>query len=75
LNANKISIIVLLLKPRSWRSAGSETLAVSGYEQLRSAVMNGRQKPGERLKPVEFAARLQVGLGSSGRPFAASSHV
>ena len=45
------------------KRAGSETLAVSVYEQLRSAILNGRLQPGERLKPAELCAELDVSLG------------
>jgi len=45
------------------KRAGSVTLAVGVYEQLRSAILNGRMKPGERLKPMELCARLEVSLG------------
>jgi DNA-binding GntR family transcriptional regulator len=45
------------------KRAGSETLAVSVYEQLRSAILNGKLPPGERLKPAELSTRFEVGLG------------
>jgi DNA-binding GntR family transcriptional regulator len=45
------------------KRAGSETLAVSVYEQLRFAILNGGLRPGERLKPVELCQRFEVGLG------------
>jgi len=45
------------------KSAGSETLAVNVYEQLRFAIFNGGFAPGERLKPVELGRRFGVSLG------------
>lgn len=45
------------------KSAGSETLAVNVYEQLRSAILNCKLVPGERLKPVELGRGFGVSLG------------
>lgn len=45
------------------KRAGAETLAVSVYDQLRSAILQGRLAPGERLKPVELAASYEVSQG------------
>ena len=45
------------------KRAGAETLAISVYEQLRSAILHGRFAPGERLKPVELAASYEVSQG------------
>ena len=45
------------------KRAGSETLAMSVYEQLRFAILNGGFTPGERLKPVELSGRFEVSLG------------
>ncbi len=45
------------------KSAGSETLALNVYEQLRFAIFNGGFAPGERLKPVELGGRFGVSLG------------
>lgn len=45
------------------KRTGSETLAVNVYEQLRSAILNGRFAPGERLKSVELAQHFGVSLG------------
>jgi DNA-binding GntR family transcriptional regulator len=45
------------------KKAGSETLAVSVYQQVRFAILNGRFAPGERLKPTELSGRYGVGFG------------
>ncbi len=45
------------------KRAGSETLAMSVYEQLRSAILHGEFSPGERLKPAELSTRFAVSLG------------
>ena len=45
------------------KRTGSETLAVSVYEQLRSDILNRGFAPGERLKPVELGSRFGVSLG------------
>jgi DNA-binding GntR family transcriptional regulator len=45
------------------KKAGSETLAVNVYEQLRFAILNGRFAPGERLKPAELSGRYGVSFG------------
>jgi DNA-binding GntR family transcriptional regulator len=45
------------------KKAGSETLAVNVFEQLRFAILNGRFAPGERLKPAELSGRFGVSFG------------
>ena len=45
------------------KRAGGETLAVTVYEQLRSAILDGRLAPDERLKPAELSGQFGVGLG------------
>ncbi len=45
------------------KRAGGETLALTVYDSLRDAILNGRLAPDERLKPVELSAQFQVSLG------------
>ena len=45
------------------KRAGGETLALSVYEQLRSAILSGRLAPDERLKPAELSGQFGVSLG------------
>jgi DNA-binding GntR family transcriptional regulator len=45
------------------KKAGSETLAVNVYEQVRLAILNGRFAPGERLKPADLSGRYGVSFG------------
>lgn len=45
------------------KKAGSETLAVNVYEQLRFAILSGSVAPGERLKPAELSGRFGVSFG------------
>ncbi|MDX6740217.1 GntR family transcriptional regulator [Actinocorallia sp. A-T 12471] len=45
------------------KRAGSETLAMSVYEELRFGILSGRLKPGERLRPTELSGQFGVGLG------------
>jgi len=45
------------------KTEGSETLAASVYEQVRSGILNGRFTPGERLKPADLSGRYGVSFG------------
>lgn len=45
------------------KRAGGETLAMNVYEQLRTAILNGRLAPDERLKPAELSRHFEVSLG------------
>jgi DNA-binding GntR family transcriptional regulator len=45
------------------KRSGGETLAMDVYEQLRTAILNGRLAPDERLKPAELSRRFEVSLG------------
>lgn len=45
------------------KRAGGETLALTVYDQLRSAILNGRHAPDERLKPAELSGQFGVSLG------------
>ncbi|MEU7788033.1 GntR family transcriptional regulator [Amycolatopsis sp. NPDC049159] len=44
------------------KRAGGESLAVSVYSRLRSAVLNGELVPGERLKPADLSTEFGVSL-------------
>lgn len=44
------------------KRAGGESLAVSVYTQLRSAILNGDLSPGRRIKPAEVSAQFDVSL-------------
>ena len=44
------------------KRAGGESLAVSVYLRLRSAILNGELPPGERLKAAELSAEFEVSL-------------
>ncbi len=44
------------------KRAGGESLAVSVYTGLRSAILNGELAPGVRLKPAELSAEFGVSL-------------
>ncbi|WP_370963913.1 GntR family transcriptional regulator [Amycolatopsis sp. cg9] len=44
------------------KRAGGESLAVSVYTRLRSAVLNGELAPGERLKPADLSSDFGVSL-------------
>lgn len=38
----------------------ADTIAASVYDELRSEILSGRLRPGERLKPAEIGERLQA---------------
>lgn len=45
------------------RTADAQTLGLGVYEQLRAAVLDGRYRPGERLRPAELCAEYGVSPG------------
>lgn len=45
------------------RTAGAQTLALGVYGQLRTAILDGRYRPGERLRPAELRAEYGVSPG------------
>lgn len=45
------------------RTSEAETLGLGVYEQLRAAILDGRYRPGERLRPSELCSEYGVSPG------------